>query len=33
LFTIDGSRLASGAYFVRAVGERFQQTQGVTLLK
>src|SRR5690606_5185300 len=32
-FRIDGSRLASGTYVVRAEGERFAASQPVTLLK
>ena len=33
LFTVDGSRLASGAYFVRIAGETFADSRRVTLLK
>lgn len=32
-FTIDGSGLASGAYFIRIVGETFTNTRRITLLK
>jgi len=30
---VDGSRLSSGIYFVRVVGERFQGTQKITVVR
>ena len=32
-FTVDGTSLASGAYYVRVIGETFADTQRITLLK
>ena len=32
-FTLEASGLASGAYVIRAIGERFTATQSITLLK
>ncbi len=32
-FTVDASSLASGAYVIRAIGERFEATRSITLLK